>query len=170
MRNCVLAAVVAAATVTGAHGAHAQAQPPAPQPSTNWLLDAPNDTERFRLLQRYLRGFDQPMWEVGERYRAIFDALKLENYELALYHWDKIKWTIQNGYLKRPARKANAHAILLDHNWGEVNAAFQSKDKAKAWDGFVLARSSCMACHEAEKVAFVNNQPLFIMTEPPSSR
>jgi len=170
MRNFILAALIFAGVTTSATFINAQADRPAGRLSNEWLLDAPNDTERFKLLQRYLRGFDQPMWEVGERYRVIYDALKLDNFELALYHWDKIKATIQNGYLKRPARKANADTILLNQNWAQINSAFESRDKAKAWTGFALARNACMTCHEAEKVGFMNKQPLFSETEPPSSR
>ena len=81
-------------------------------PTNDWLLDAPDDLTRFQLLQRYLRGFDQPMWEVGHRYAGLYDALERENYDLALYHWDKIRTTIRNGYLKRPARRANSDAAL----------------------------------------------------------
>tara|TARA_R110000868_G_scaffold242993_1_gene498696 strand:- start:209 stop:730 length:522 start_codon:yes stop_codon:yes gene_type:complete len=129
--------------------------------SNDWLLDAPDDHTRFQLLQRYLRGFDQPMWEVGHRYLGVYDALGRENYDLALYHWDKIKTTIQNGYLKRPARRANSEAVLLDTTWGEVRAAFESRDIKQAWDGFFRARNACMACHVAEDVAWMNDQDIF---------
>lgn len=36
--------------------------------SNRWLSDAPDEQARLERLERYLRGFDQPMWEVGERY------------------------------------------------------------------------------------------------------
>ena len=133
----------------------------------DWLLSAQDDQERFQLLQRYLRGFDQPMWEIGERYQIVYDALENENYDLALYHWRKIKTTLENGYLKRPARQANADAMFLDQNWGEVNAAFESRNAEEAWDGFDLARSACMSCHIAEGVEYMNDQPLFSNTEAP---
>jgi hypothetical protein len=129
--------------------------------SNNWITDAPSDAERFERIQRYLRGFDQTMHEVGERYESIYDALEAENYDLALYHWEKIKVTIDNGLMKRPARKANAEALLLDTTWENTRKAFASRDKERAWQGFELARRTCMACHEAEKVGFVNKQPLF---------
>lgn len=169
MKRYALASLTAICLVGGLGYVYAQTDQPR-RLSNAWLLDAPNDTERFRLLQQYLRGFDQPMWEVGERYQKLYDALKLENYDMALYQWDKIKVTIQSGYLKRPARKANADAFLLDQNWAVVDAAFKSRNKAKAWDGFELARNSCMSCHEAEKVGFMNNQPLFHNTMPPAKR
>lgn len=127
----------------------------------DWLLNAPDDEARFKLLQRYLRGFDQPMWEVGERFESIYDALTDENYELAAYHWEKIKTTIVNGYLKRPKRQANADAFFVNGIYQPVLDGFRSKDREKAWDAFELARNTCQSCHEAEKVGFINNQPLF---------
>lgn len=140
--------------------------PAAAPPSNEWLLNAPSDVERFRLLQRYLRGFDQPMWEVGERYEGLYDALQRNNYDLALYHWEKIKSTIENGYLKRPARKANADAIFLSTVWGEVDAALRTRDSARAWAGFTAGRAACQACHVAEAVAWMNNQSLFDKVAP----
>jgi len=136
-------------------------QATAKPPSNDWLLDAPDDTERFKLLQRYLRGFDQPMWEVGERYRGVHDALTRNNFDLAIYHWDKIKTTIENGFLKRPARRANAETVFLNKAFGDVRAAFETRDSAKAWAGFTAARNACMACHVAEKMAFMNDQEVF---------
>lgn len=137
--------------------------------SNNWITDAPSDAERFQRIQKYLRGFDEAMHEVGERYEKIHEALEAENYDLALYHWDKIKLTIENGYMKRPARKANAEAILLDATWEKTKKAFASRDKEQAWQGFELARSACMAFHHAEKVGYINNQPLFNGHRAPGS-
>lgn len=142
-----------------------QKDAPAQKNVNDWLLNAPDDETRFKLLQQYLRGFDQPMWEVGVRYEAIYHALDDKNFELAEYHWDKIKATIVNGYLKRPKRQENSDAMLVTTVWESVNQSFKSKDAQKAWDGFQLTRQACMSCHEAEKVAFMNNQPMFRRTE-----
>ena len=140
---------------------------PAQKNVNDWLLNAPDDVTRFKLLQTYLRGFDQPMWEVGERYQSIYDALADQNYELAEYHWDKIKATIVNGYLKRPKRQQNSDAMFVKNIWDDVNKDFLSKDPKKAWDAFALTRQACMSCHEAEKVTFMNNMPLFRRTATP---
>jgi hypothetical protein len=79
----------------------------------DWLVAAPDDAARFALLQRQLRGFDQPMWEVGERFERVHAALKRGNYPLATYHWEKIRTTIENGIVKRPKRRENAEAARL---------------------------------------------------------
>ncbi|MCL1124747.1 hypothetical protein [Shewanella surugensis] len=129
--------------------------------SKHWITEMETNTERFERIERYLRGFDQTMWEVGERYEKLYQALKDDNFDLALYHWAKIKVTIENGLMKRPARKMNAEAIFLSTTWPDVNSAFNSKNNTKAWKGFFKARSACMACHFAEKVSFINDQPMF---------
>jgi mono/diheme cytochrome c family protein len=152
--------------VGGLQDAGAQSAAP-PKNVNDWLLNAPSDEDRFKKLQTFLRGFDQPMWEVGERYQRVYDALGDGNYDLAEYHWEKIKITIQTGYMKRPKRQPNADAMFVQNVYDPILAAIKSKDAAKAWDGFDLGRQACMACHVAEQVGFMNEQPLFRRTEKP---
>lgn len=132
----------------------------------DWLLSAPSDAERFRLLQQQLRGFDQTMWEVGERFRRIHEALSRNNYDLALYHWDKINTTIRNGIARRPARAATAQAMFLRGNFQDIRLGFAARTSQKAWGGFDRAKAVCQSCHLAEQVAFVNQQALFELASP----
>jgi cytochrome c1 len=129
--------------------------------SKRWITGAVNEGERFQRIETYLRGFDQPMWEVGERYEKLYAALVRGNLELASYHWAKIKLTIENGTMKRPARRASADEFLLIRRWNLVNEALESGDPASAWRGFERARSYCIQCHEAEGVSYMNDQPMF---------
>jgi len=157
----LLAATFAAGCLAGAPAVSAE-QPP--QKSDNWLLDAKDDTQRFKLIQQMFGGFSMSMQLVGERYDRTYDAITDGNYELAGYHWKKIKETIESGFLRRPAREANAVAIFLKGPWVTVNEALSSKDKVRAKGQFLVARSACMACHAAEKVPFINDQPKFRRT------
>ncbi|WP_150113811.1 hypothetical protein [Colwellia psychrerythraea] len=129
--------------------------------SKHWLLDEGDRTKRINKLETYLRGFDQPMLEVGQRYESLYQALQDENYDFAIYQWNKIKKTIENGLMKRPARRENAEIFLLNQTWKEVFDDISSKDKNTAWEGFDKATVACLSCHVAEDVSFVNNQPLF---------
>ena len=147
------------------HGSFAQA-PAGQTASKHWITEAASDSERFQRIETYLRGFDQPMWEVGERYEKLYAALVGENFALASYHWVKIKLTIENGTMKRPARRANADALFLNDNWDSVKSALDSGEPAIAWGGFERARLSCMKCHEAEGVAYMNDQPIFSELTP----
>ena len=139
-----------------------------PQLTPNdWLLSEPNDDERFKLVQTQLRGFDQPMWEVGERYRRMYEALERENYDLAIYHWKKIGTSIRNGIAKRPARIGNAKAFFLDEHFDEVLASLEARTLASAWEAFARAKTVCMSCHVAEKVGYMNMQPMFDLAPQP---
>lgn len=140
-----------------------------PASPNDWLLSAKDDEARFDMLQKQLRGFDQPMWEVGERFERLHGALLRGNHPLAVYHWEKIKTTIENGIVKRPKRAANAKALFLDPVWADVDAALKVNDANKAWAAFDRAKAACMACHVAEKVEFMNDQPVFDLASPPGA-
>ena len=157
----LIATTLAAGCLTGASPVNAET--PA-KTSDNWLLDAKDDTERFQRIQQMFGGFSMSMQIVGERYDRTYDAITDGNYDLANYHWKKIKETIELGTLRRPARAANAEALFLKGPWGAVSEALTAKDKVKAREQFLLARSACMACHVAEKVPFMNDQPRFRRT------
>lgn len=168
MRKTILAALAIGLML----GAPAMAQTSAPAPqiwqqttNSNWLLEAPNDTERFRRLQFILRGTDIPMWEISYRFDMVYEALGLRNYDMATYQWEKIRDSLRGAALKRPNRRPNAEGIFLGGVYEEVAAAFKTKDANKAWEGFDLARGACMSCHEAENLGFMNQSAIFARTE-----
>jgi len=176
MRLIVVVALVAlVSALIGAYFgtiSHAQAVPSgklqrdAQLQVDDWLLGAPSDIERFRRLQQQLSGFDQPMWEIGERWTRLHEALRRENYEFAVFQWWKIEQRIQNAIVKRPQRAANARAMFLGENYERLKAEFESHDPQRAWQAFATARGICQACHVAERSAFVNDQPVFDLAPP----
>lgn len=149
--------VISAAAIIGA----APGDDPSRYTPNDWLLSVPDADDRARLLQKQLRGFDQPMLEVGERYRSFLESLERGNYDFAAYQWRKIRITIENGIEKRPGRARNARDVFLDATWDEVRVGVESRDVAKAAAAYELANSSCQACHIAEEVPYVNDQSLF---------
>ncbi len=160
-RNLLIAAAFAVGGLAAASFAMAQE---APKQSDNWLLDAKDDTERFKRIQLMFGGFSAAMQTVGERYDRTYDAVADGNYDLANYHWKKIKEAIELGYLRRPAREANSVELFLKGPWASAGEALASKDSEKAKEGFLAARSGCLACHLAERVPFMNDQPKFRRT------
>ena len=128
---------------------------------THWILDAEDDTQRFSRIETYLRGFDQPMWEVGERFTQMTAAVDRSNYPLAIYHWKKIRKTIVNGVMKRPARSDSAQKILLNKNFQVIMNDLKQGNQKSAQSALRKAAGVCMACHVAEEVNFVNNQKMF---------
>lgn len=141
--------------------AHEQKPDKSKKLSNHWLLDEKDQSKRLQKLETYLRGFDQPMLEVGQRFKRLHQALVDNNSQLAVYQWKKIKKTIENGYMKRPKRKKNAQLIFLNNHWQEILNDFKSANPAVSWQGFQKAQAACMACHAAEGVPFMNNQPVF---------
>jgi hypothetical protein len=160
VRNVLVLVVVA--LVSGIAGALADEKL---QPE-DWLLKAPNDIERFRLIQQQFRGFDQPMWEISERWTRIHDALTRGNYDLALFHWWKIEQTIGYAIVRRPQRAANARAFFLDRNYQRIRTEFESRDPKRAWTAFNEVKGICQGCHVAEKSGFANDTAVFDLAPP----
>lgn len=125
-----------------------------------WLTGEADHAARFDRLESYLGGFSSAMWETGYRYQNVYDAIASENPQLADYHWQKIRGAIENGYMKRPGRQANADAMFLDNAWGELAGVLETGDQAAMEGAFLAAREACMACHVAEDVPFINDMPL----------
>jgi hypothetical protein len=170
----------AAACAIGVFGVHAQVTAPAGSesrlpkgirglsegqakqpPSANWLLDAKDDQERFRRLQIHAGGTDQQMWQVGYRFQQVYQAIIDQNWELGRHHWTKLRDVMNVALMKRPNRTPNAEAMFLDSQWEKLERALESKDANGAREAFLLERSTCMACHVAEKMPFLNDTPIF---------
>ncbi len=126
----------------------------------DWLVDVDEKTRAERL-SSYLGGFSSAMWEVGERYQHMFQAIRDENFALAHYHWDKIGEAIRGGYLKRPGRQANSDKLFLDTIWPIYLETLTSGHADAIRSQFSQARDACIACHTAENVGFMNDQPMF---------
>jgi hypothetical protein len=130
----------------------------------DWLRIASDDETRWQLLERTFGGFAPAMTEVRDHYGQTFEAIGDGNLELARWHWDRIKTSIELGYLRRPDRQPNADAIFLDSAWPVLDEALAANDHARSRAAFIAARAACMACHLAEDRAYFNDQRLFRAT------
>jgi hypothetical protein len=142
---------------------------PADEKSTDWLL-ARTEPERARLLQTQLRGFDLAMWEVGERFGFLHDALQRGNYPFAVYQWDKIELTIRNALIRRPGKAEHAQSLFLGKTFDDIRSDLVSADPPRAWASFARAKVACQSCHGAEGVAYVNAHPVFDLVGPADSQ
>lgn len=131
------------------------------KPSTDWLLDARDDEERFRRIQIYAGGTYEQMWQIGYRYQQVYSAIEDENWDLALYHWRKLKNVFNVALMKRPARTPKAEPMFLDNAWGRLEQALIGKNEETIKGAFLEQRASCMACHAAEGMPFLNDTPIF---------
>lgn len=142
-------------------------------PSNNWLLDANDDAERFRRLQIVLGGTDISMWELTYRYEELYAAIQKNNWEMGLYHWDKLRDRMNTAGMKRPARTRNIEGMFLESGvWQSMRDALTSKSPKRMREEFMVVRQVCMACHVAEKVGFLNDSSAFERTKsfPPLGR
>lgn len=153
-----LCALLIGLLIFGIHSA--AASPLTKTTDNNWLTGADDKTRAARL-ELYLGGFSTAMQDTGLRFAHVKQAIADENWELARYHWSKIATAIENGLMKRPARRANAEAIFLKRAWEPLDQALAEKKGEAVQAAFQKAREACMACHAAEKVPFMNDQPLF---------
>lgn len=135
-------------------------------PSNNWLLDANDDTERFRRLQVVAGGTDIPMWEIAHRYEELYVAIQNNNWEMGVYHWEKLQDRLNTAAMKRPARTQNIEGMFLDSGvWKSMHDALLSKDPARMRQQFQVVRQACTACHVAERVGFLNDSSVLRRTE-----
>lgn len=121
--------------------------------------------ERFQTIARQLRGFDMAMLETGHRYTELYWASVDANWPYAKYQIQKIRVAVENGLERRPKRAESAQTFLTIV-LPEVEAAIDKQDSSLFWNRFGALTSTCNACHEAEKVAFVNVAPPLMRMSP----
>jgi hypothetical protein len=135
-------------------------------PSSNWLLDANDDTERFRRLQIVASGTDVPMWEIANRFEELHVAVARNNWEMGVYHLEKMRDRMNAAGMKRPARTQNIEAMFFKSGtYQAMHDALTSKDNARMRAEFQKMRTVCMGCHAAENVGFLNDSAVFTRTE-----
>jgi hypothetical protein len=156
---CALALTgLSAATLALAHGPGS--------PADNWLLNERDADKRTEMIQEQFGGFGTAMREVGERWNSIHAALERNNLELAVHHWEELHEAMEHGVVRRPGRKASADAFFFNSLYDDVKRDFESGDSERAWRGFEKGRESCMACHVAEQMPFLNDQAMFDRRTP----
>ncbi len=103
---------------------------------SDWLLETKGDEQKFKAIQRQLRGFDLAMVEVGYRFNTFYFALKDKNYKLAHYQWDKIRKSMENGIERRPKRKDNSKRMFLDTQYRSMSEALDQKSEKSIWQEY----------------------------------
>jgi hypothetical protein len=142
-------------------------------PSARWLLDADDDTERFRRIQIVAGGSDMQMSQIAHRYEELHVAIQKNNWEMGIYHWEKLRDYMNVMGMKRPVRTQNLEDMFLYSGvWDSMHEALKSRDPQRMRTQFQLVRNTCMACHVAENVGFMNDSSVFSRTAsfPASAR
>ena len=120
-----------------------------------WLMDINDTDKRFEAIQKQFRGFDTAMMEVGYRYEETKKAITSKNYPLAEYHWDKLKVAVDNGIIRRSARKESVNSFLFGGVWQDLKRVLKTPNEKAVNDAFAVIRPTCNGCHEDQKVGFI---------------
>ena len=131
-------------------------------PSRNWLRDANDDTERFRRVEIWAGSVDGEMQMVAHRVEELQIALQKQNWDMGIYHWEKVRAGLRVAAMKRPTRTQNLEAMFLEGGiWHSMYDALQAKDVERSRAELQKVVQTCMACHIAEKVGFLNDSSVF---------
>jgi hypothetical protein len=131
-------------------------------PSRRWLLDANDDAERMRRLELWGGAGDLEMQDISHRLEELHSAIQKESWDLGIYHLEKLRGRMLVAAIKRPARTQNLEEVFLDSGiYTAMHSALTSKNADRARTTFEDTRKACMACHTAEKLAFINDSTVF---------
>jgi hypothetical protein len=109
--------------------------------------------DKFSQVEKQLRGLDKTMVEVGYRFTELYFAGKDHNWDYAKYQAEKIDTAIRLGLERRPKRAPSAQFFVTE----EIPAllkAIESRDDEIFQKGMDRLRSSCMKCHNSERVPY----------------
>ena len=120
-------------------------------PSGEWLKGTPG--EQLRTVEKQLRGLDVTMAEIGYRFTELYFAGQDGNWDYAKYQAEKIDLALRLAVERRPKRKTSADAFLKE-DLPVVQQAIEGRDPAGFQRAMDRLRSSCMKCHNKEKVSY----------------
>jgi hypothetical protein len=143
----------------------------------DWRSEGDAET-RLENLVTLVPGASHWMMEMGERYRNLYWAAKLEQWEFAAYQAEEIEALVEQLALARPKRARSAGIFRKD-----VFPMLGQEIAKQQWSGFEAAfrhlNSACMACHAREDHGFIvlpvapreaSSPVLNLVCPPPCSR
>jgi hypothetical protein len=130
--------------------------------SRKWLLDANDDAERMRRIELWAGAGDSEMQDIAHRLEELHGAIQTQNWDLGIYHLEKIRGRMIVAGMKRPTRTQNLEAVFLDSGvYQAMHDALTRKNPDQARAEFQNTRQACMACHAAERLEFINASGVF---------
>ncbi len=96
----------------------------------------------------------QLMMSIGERYRDLYWAGKLERWEFAEYQKKELIGIVNRMKTTRPGR-AEAADIFLDAGFEGMDAAIEQRDWQRFSTAFENMRAQCMVCHVDSGYGFI---------------
>ena len=113
-----------------------------------------SDQNKLNHLVKALPGTSVHMLQVGERYRNLYWAGKLEKWQFANYQIEEIQELLKTVGITRPKRKSTAN-VFLDKAFTLFPAALENKNQQQFFKAFQKMRSECLSCHAANQHSFI---------------
>ncbi len=115
--------------------------------------------EKFETVTNHFGGFARAMMEVNYRYVELFWAGEDENWDYAAYQLEEMEEALEDGFQRRPGRKASGEHFM-EVVMPEMVSAIQSEDKRVFDEAFELFTLQCNSCHAMEDAAYIHvNKP-----------
>lgn len=136
-------------------------------PSRKWLRDANDDSERLRRIELWAGAGDLEMQDIAHRLEELHSAIQKESWDMGIYQLEKIRGRMIVAAIKRPTRTQNLEAMFLESGvYQAMHDALTTKNGQRARAEFNRARETCMTCHVAEKIGFINDSAVFTRVGP----
>ncbi len=128
-------------------------QAPAAAPAQDWRSTA-STAKKVDKLVAVMPATGNIMIEMGERYKNLYWAAKLGQWEFADYQAEEMEELIDKLKITRPELTKTANEFLKN-SYPHVSQVVRSRE----WDKFSVMfenlRSECMACHSKNEHGFI---------------
>ena len=122
-------------------------------PLTDWREHG-TEAEKLENVVRAVPSASRVMIELGERYKNLYWAGKLGQWQFAEYQIEEMQSLVKLLQLTRPARAATAQDFM-DEGFDGFDEALEEEDWEAFYRAFSNMRAQCMICHARNEHAFV---------------
>ncbi|MCK5090893.1 MAG: hypothetical protein KAR30_00045 [Gammaproteobacteria bacterium] len=121
--------------------------------SNDWRKIADTEKQLSHLI-KVIPGTADIMIQMGERYKNLYWAAKLDKWEFAAYQMEEMQSLIRKLMITRPKRTTSAN-IFLQNGFNKLPVAIEAKSWQQFRDAFANMRKECLACHIKNNHAFI---------------
>ena len=126
---------------------------------TDWRITA-SEIDKINRLIKVIPSTSDIIFQMGERYKNIYWAAKMDKWKFAEYQMEEMLNLIRNLIITRPKRAVSAKHFL--HNgFEELSAAIKKQNMDAFKKGFSVMRYECLSCHAKNNHEFIRlpNEP-----------
>lgn len=120
----------------------------------DWRKDAGTE-EQVDNLVALQPGTSHWMLDVSERYRNLYWAAKLDQWQFAAYQADKIHGLLDETVPTARPKRAKTAARFVDTVFPDLTEAVESRKWSRFEQAFERMRGACVACHTANDYGYI---------------